>query len=78
MSRSVMVPLMPKKPAPQGSEAPKPPKITTRVAADVARMARILADDEGIDLYDYLDAILRPVVAERYQQFVRREGKKLD
>lgn len=58
----------------QGSEPTSTEKTNTKVEKELLRKARALADYEGQDLYDLLDAILRPVIEGRYKQMVKREA----
>lgn len=53
-------------------------KTTTKVATDVLRKLRIVADHRGVDLFDLLDSVLRPVAAKLYEDFLAEEtgGKK--
>lgn len=51
----------------------KPPKnaTTTKVDVDLLRQAKIIAAYDRVDLYDYLDSILRAPIDARYRQIVR-------
>lgn len=68
---------MSKKKGGEGQE-PKPPKnpTTTKVDAELLRQAKLIATYERIDLYDYLDSLIRDRITQRYRQIVREpEGE---
>jgi hypothetical protein len=50
------------------------PKTTTKVYMELLRRARIVAIHREIDLFDYLDGILRPVIDRDYDKMIREEG----
>ncbi len=66
---------MPRKPAPPGSI---PPKANTKVEKDLLRRARAVADYEGKELYELLDAILRPEIDQRYRLMIRAEAEAIE
>ena len=41
------------------------------------RLANIVAMHKGVDLFDYLDAVLRPVVEEDYQRMLKDETRRV-
>jgi hypothetical protein len=51
-------------------------KITVKVAEDLHRKMGVLAAHRGIDLYDYHDSILRPVVERDYARMIREESEQ--
>jgi hypothetical protein len=63
MVKTLSKPMARKKPSAEaeGEEA-RGTKTTIKVWEDVARKAKIVAAFRGIDLFDYIDAVLRPVI----------------
>jgi hypothetical protein len=61
-----------------GGESPggKPTLTTTKVDADLLRKARMVAIHRNIDLFDYVAAILRPVVERDYDKMIEAESKR--
>ena len=51
-------------------------KTTTKVSDNLMRQARTVAVQRGIDLYDYIDSILRPVIEEDYSEIPERIQKE--
>ncbi len=51
-------------------------KTTTKVAVDLNRMAKLIATSEGIEVFDLIDSILRPVLLARHAEMVRREAAR--
>lgn len=51
-------------------------KTTTKIAADLNRMAKIIAAVEGGEVFDLLDNILRPVLTARYAQALKQEAAR--
>jgi hypothetical protein len=66
---------MPRKPSPPGSI---PPKANTKVEKELLRRARAVADYEGKDLFDFLDALLRPEIDQRYHRMIRSEAAAIE
>ena len=48
---------------------------TTKVDAELARMARTVAAFRGVELYEYLDSVLRAPVAADYRKIVKADGQ---
>jgi hypothetical protein len=46
-------------------------KVTVKVPEDLHRKMGVLAAHRGIDLYDYLASIIRPVVERDYARMIR-------
>jgi hypothetical protein len=61
-----------KKRPPEG--AGPPAKTTTKVEAGLLRKANIVAIHRGLDLYDYLDGVLRPAVERDYARMIADEA----
>lgn len=57
---------------------PPEPKTTTKVYTDLLRRARQVAVNKDVDLFDYIDSILRPAVDTDYRKMIEREAKDLD
>lgn len=53
-------------------------KTTVKLPVDLHRRARMVASDRGIDLSDYLEALLRPAIDKDYKQMVRRMAGEED
>lgn len=53
-----------------------PEKINTKVERELLRKARAVADFRDVDLYVYLDAILRDTIEPQYKEMVRSEAKE--
>jgi len=71
---------MPKRKPPQeGTEGKQaqPKKTTTKVWAELLRKANMVALHKGIDLFDYVDAILRPAVEADYARMIQAESQGL-
>lgn len=47
-------------------------KTTVKLAADLHRRARVVASDAGLDLSEYLDQILRPIIDQAYRDLGER------
>lgn len=64
---------MAKKKGDEAKEAAPPKKntTTTKVDAELLRQAKTVASFRDMDLYDYLDGILREAVARDYRGIVR-------
>jgi hypothetical protein len=54
----------------------KMPQQTAKIAADLHRKAKALCAHRRAEMFDYLDAILRPVVERDWEEFIREEGKR--
>jgi hypothetical protein len=52
----------------------EPKKTTMKVAPDLLRKARMVSLDKGVDLYDYIDTLLRAVVEADYRAMIDREA----
>jgi hypothetical protein len=66
---------MPKRKAGPEPESDKPKKKTTLKAwEDVARKAKIVAAIRGLDIFDYIDSILRPAVERDHEQALKQES----
>ena len=63
-----------KKPATEGPAEGR--KVTVKLWEDVARKAKIVAAIRGVDLFDYLDSIVRPAVERDHAQAIRNEAKE--
>ncbi len=82
----LLEPAMSKKKGGEGGEggdvqpAAKPGKnpANTKVDAELLRQARLIAAYEDKDLYEVLDAFLRPAITERYRQIVPGPQKEDD
>lgn len=61
-----------RKPKPGGV----PDTTQTKLARDVHRKAKIVATHKGVELYEYLDAILRPVVDRDFLRMIRDEARE--
>ena len=53
----------------------RPQKTTTKLDAEVLRKARTVALYRDKELFDYLDAIVRPVVERDYHKMIEEEAK---
>lgn len=51
------------------------PLTTVKVDKDLLRRARTIASYRGLDLGEYVDAILRPVVDRDFAQIVRPDAR---
>jgi hypothetical protein len=51
-------------------------KTTTKIAADLNTLAKIVAASEGIDVYDLIDSILRPALTARHSRVAEREATR--
>jgi hypothetical protein len=58
----------------KGEEAPSD-KTTVKIPADLARKARVVAVLRNVDLFDYLDGVLRAPVERDYQKAIEEEAK---
>ena len=69
---------MPKKKQPpqEGTQAPEK-KTTTKVWAELLRKANMVAMHKRIDLFDYVDGILRPAVEADYARMIQSESQGL-
>jgi hypothetical protein len=74
MTAALREPQMAKRKASKEGEAPG--KTTVKLAEDVARKARIVAAIRGVDLFDYLDSIVRPIIDRDHERAVREEAKE--
>lgn len=61
---------------PQQSNPQRPAKTTTKVEAELMRMARTVAASRDIDVQDYIDTVLRPVVTTDYDALTSGKGAK--
>jgi hypothetical protein len=69
------LPVVRKKHDAGGSQAPKE-TTTTRVEVELLRKARMVAIRRDLDLLDYVDGILRPVVERDYARMIQDESQK--
>jgi hypothetical protein len=53
-------------------------KTTTKVWADIIRKAKMVSTFRGIEMFDYLDAIIRPVITADYEKMIRGEAKEIN
>lgn len=67
-----------KRKVPHGGEMPSPRKTNTKVEEELLRKARIVAESRKVDLFDYLDALLRPSVERDYRHFVRKAAEEAE
>jgi len=51
-------------------------KTTTKVDVDLLRKARLVAIYRNVDLFDYLEGLLRPLVDVDYARMFRNEATK--
>lgn len=51
-------------------------KTTVKVWEDIAHKAKIVAAIRGVDLFDYLDSVLRPIIERDHKQDVAKEAKE--
>jgi hypothetical protein len=54
----------------------KPGKVataTTKIAADLHRKVKAMCAHRKVDMFDYLDAVLRPVVERDWERLIREE-----
>jgi hypothetical protein len=59
--------------------SPEPPdKTTVKIPSDLARKARVVAVLRNIDLFDYLEGVLRQCVERDYQRAIDEEAKGKD
>jgi hypothetical protein len=56
-----------KKPEP----AVEPSKVTIKIKADLHRKARTVASHRDVELIDYIDELLRPLVEKHYADMAR-------
>lgn len=52
----------------------QPEKTTTKVSRDLLTRAKAVANHRGLDLFDYLDRLLRPLVEKDYREYIRTEA----
>lgn len=64
-----------KQDAQSSAEASKPPTTNTKVDKELLRKARAVADKRDIDLYDYLEAILRLPVESDYDRLLEEDRR---
>ena len=50
------------------------PRVTTNVDPGILRKAKIVATDRRVEMFDYLDSILRPVIERDYDKFIKDES----
>ncbi len=64
---------MTKKKGGDGQDAPPPKKnpVTTKIDGELLRLAKIIATYENVDLYAYLDSLIRGPITERSRQIIR-------
>jgi hypothetical protein len=77
MTLTVRGPMAKKKaapPGPAGGDEPGGKKTTLKVWEDVARKAKIVAAIRGLDLFEYVDGILRPAVDRDHATAIRDEA----
>lgn len=55
---------------------PQPEKTSTKVEREILRKARAVADYKRIDLFDYLDSLLRSSVEDDYSEMLREEQQR--
>lgn len=61
----------------KGGEGDKPARKTTvKLSADLHRRARTVASDLGLELSEYLDRVLRPIVDKAYKELGHRISKE--
>jgi len=73
----VQSPIVAKKtntPSPPPPEPANPRKTTTKVDAELLRKARHVALYKDVDLYDYIEGLLRPLIEEDYTRMIKREA----
>ncbi len=61
-------------PSEESGEPPK--KTTTKIDPPLLKKARQVAISRGIDLYDYIDAMLRPAVERDYDRWIQEEARR--
>ncbi len=59
--------LVAKKTGRAGGEPAKQPKTTVKLSVDVHRKLRTIASDQGLEIGELLDQILRPIVEKGYR-----------
>ena len=59
---------------PSGEQPGK--KTTMKVEPGLLRKARMVSLYKDVDLFDYIDGIIRPVVERDYAQMIRREARE--
>jgi hypothetical protein len=59
----------------EGERPPGQKKTTTKVDAELLRKARMVALFREVDLFDYIDGMIRGPIERDYEQMFR-EGKK--
>ena len=52
----------------------KPKTVTTKLSADLHKKVRLLVAHRGVEMFDYLDALLRPAIERDYDRVVRELG----
>lgn len=57
-------------------EKRRPVSTTTRIDVELVRKAKIVAIWRDMELFEYLDAILRPVVQGDYEHRLREEARR--
>lgn len=68
---------MARKRKPAQPDEPNPGKVTVRLAADLHRRARTVASFHGLELVDFLDQVLRPIVDRMFAEMgkaIQSEG----
>jgi hypothetical protein len=75
--KTLREPMARKKPAADSGvpDGPQGTKTTVKLWEDLARKAKIVAAIRGVDLFDYLDSIIRPVVERDHSQAIKDEAK---
>jgi hypothetical protein len=53
----------------------KVPTATAKVAADLHRKVKMIATHRGVEMFDYLDALLRPAVERDFERMLREAGE---
>ena len=70
--------VVPKKPQASGGSSDGSAKTTVKLKADLHRKARTVASDLGIELWEYLDQVLRPIVEKAHKALGDRISKGTD
>jgi hypothetical protein len=74
-----MPPATQSRPMPRKKKEPQAaaddPKTTTKVFLSVIRQAKTVASYRGIDLFDYLDSVLKPAVSRDFNSLFNKESR---
>lgn len=60
---------------PRSSDGGKAEKTTTKVDKQLIKMARQVAIERGMELFDYLEGIIRPVIERDHAKWVRQSDR---